>query len=269
MATLVRELMRRGLITCPRSTSLGEAAALLTQHRVHALIVVERDGTAIGLLSDFDLLAGEWLSGDAESLAAMRAMTAGELMSSPLDTIDAGQGLKAAAEEMRRQGVHRLVVTEGGRPVGVVSMSDFVGHLAEREPLRRATVEDVMSVAMLICRDDAPAIEVARGLTDSRFRSVVVLNGAGRLRGMISGFDFVGCIDGEDCSARTAADLMHAASIVERTATLQRAAQQMIEAHLHRLVVVDPDDPAGLPLGIISSYDIVHEMGRPGSAWRA
>ncbi len=261
--------MRRGLVTCPRRTSLGEAAALLTEHRIHALIVVDRNGTPVGLLSDFDLLAGEWLSGDAESLAAMRSMTAGELMSSPLDTIDAGQSVKAASEEMRRKGVHRLVVTEGGSPLGVVSMSDFVGHLAAQDPIGRATVGDVMSSAMLVCRSDTPALEVARGLTDSRFRSVVVLDAAGRLQGMISGFDFLGCLDGEGCSGKTAAQLMHPASTIRRSASLQQAAQQMIESHLHRLVVVDPQNPAGLPLGIISSYDIVHEMGRPGSAWRA
>jgi CBS domain-containing protein len=43
----------------------------------------------------------------------------------------------------------------------------------------------------------------------------------------------------------------------------------MIENHHHRLIVVDPDQPDSMPLGIISSYDIVNEMARPGSVWRA
>ena len=59
MTTFVRDLMRRGLFTCPHSTSLGEAAALLTHHRVHALVVLDEAGRPAGLLSDFDLLAGE------------------------------------------------------------------------------------------------------------------------------------------------------------------------------------------------------------------
>jgi hypothetical protein len=40
----------------------------------------------MGVITDFDLLAGEWLSADRQSLSAMRKMTAGELMSSPVDT---------------------------------------------------------------------------------------------------------------------------------------------------------------------------------------
>jgi len=32
--------------------------------------------------------------------------------------------------------------------------------------------------------------------------------------------------------------------------------------------VVDPDQPDAMPLGIISSFDIVAEMSRPGSVWQ-
>ena len=68
--------MHRGLITCRQDAALGQVAVLLTQHHVHALVVVDRDRRPIGLISDFDLLAGEWLSADAESLSVMRKLTA-------------------------------------------------------------------------------------------------------------------------------------------------------------------------------------------------
>jgi hypothetical protein len=42
----------------------------------------------------------------------------------------------------------------------------------------------------------------------------------------------------------------------------------MIQKHYHRLVVIDKDDPQNFPLGIISSFDIVAEMARPGSTWQ-
>ena len=203
------------------------------------MIVVDEAGHPVGLLSDFDLLAGEWLSADAESLAAMRRMTAGELMSTPLNTIEGDRPIRAAADRMRDRALHRLVVTEGGTPVGVLSLSDFVAHLAAQEPMERATVEDVMSYVVLVCREETPALEVARGLTDSRFRSVVVVDAAGRLRGVISVGDFLGCIDGESCAGKSAAEIMHRASTIDRKATLRKAATQMIEHHLHRLVVID------------------------------
>ena len=79
MTRRVRDLMHPGLITCRADASLGQVAAMLTQHRIHALVVADRDNRPLGIISDFDLLAAEWLSTDADSLGAMRRMTAGEL----------------------------------------------------------------------------------------------------------------------------------------------------------------------------------------------
>jgi hypothetical protein len=42
----------------------------------------------------------------------------------------------------------------------------------------------------------------------------------------------------------------------------------MIENHHHRLVVIDPKQPDSMPLGIISSFDIVAEMAHPESVWQ-
>jgi CBS domain-containing protein len=55
---------------------------------------------------------------------------------------------------------------------------------------------------------------------------------------------------------------------IEVSATLQQAAEKMIANHYHRLVVIDPDEPDSMPLGMISSFDIVAEMARPDSVWQ-
>jgi len=68
MNKTVKELMHKGLITCLPGASLGQVAALLAQYHVHALIVAETADKPLGIISDFDLLAGEWLSVDNESL---------------------------------------------------------------------------------------------------------------------------------------------------------------------------------------------------------
>jgi len=64
MSKSVKDLMHKGLITCPPDTSLGQVATLLTQHQPHALIVAEQKDEPLGIISDLDLLAGEWLSVD-------------------------------------------------------------------------------------------------------------------------------------------------------------------------------------------------------------
>src|SRR5574342_512838 len=110
MGKLVRDIMRKGLLTCTPDTPLGQVAILLTQRRVHALIVSNPGAAPLGIISDFDLLAGEWLSVDKESLAAMKKLTAGDLMTSPIDAIESDVSLKDAARRMIENQVHRLMV---------------------------------------------------------------------------------------------------------------------------------------------------------------
>jgi CBS domain-containing protein len=61
---------------------------------------------------------------------------------------------------------------------------------------------------------------------------------------------------------------MHPALTIDIHAPLREAADLMIQNHHHRLVVIDRDNPQAFPLGIISSFDTVAEMARPGSIWQ-
>lgn len=266
-ALRVRDLMRKTLITCPTTTTLGQAAALLARHRIHALIVTDELTQPVGLLSEVDLLAGEWLAGDVEGLKVMRTMTAGQMMSKPLSTIDAEAPAAEAAARMMREQIHRLIVTENDAAVGVISVSDLVGSLA-RASLDRRTVAEVMSRGIVVCLEDTPLPSAARAMTERRSRSIIVVDLQGRSLGVVTGFDLLGVIEAGD-SARTVATIMHPPLTIAPTASLREAADEMIRGHVHRLVVVDPARPEGMPLGLISTSDIVAEMAEPGSVWQS
>ena len=268
MTQLIRDIMHPGVITCRPDATLGQVAVMLIQHHVHALLVADRDGRPLGVISDYDLLAGEWLSGDPESLEVMRSMTAGELMSTPVDTVEADVPVHEAVLRMGEEGISRLLVLDGGQPVGVVSVSDFVAALAETAPTRRETVADVMSDAMLVCRSKTPVISAARAMTQAGWRSVLVVNAAGKPLGVVSGLDLMAFCGDDGCEDVTVSQVMHPALTIHMSASLREAADMMIEHHHHRLVVVDPDEPESMPLGILSSYDIVAQMARPGSVWQ-
>jgi CBS domain-containing protein len=265
---IVRNLMHPGLLTCHPDSTLGQVSVLLTQHHVHALIVVDRDGRPIGLISDYDLLAGEWLSADSQSLATMRNLTAGELMSSPIDTVEASMPLGVAAHKLIEKDINRLLVTEKDVPVGVISISDFVSSFAREEKPHRETVADVMSDAILVCRDKTPLISAARTMTQAGWRSVLVVDSKGKPEGVVSGKDLLPYVDNGIDEKITVRDIMHPALTIDISARLREAAELMIHEHHHRLVVVDKNDPQAFPLGIISSFDIVAEMARPGSIWQ-
>jgi CBS domain-containing protein len=260
--------MHRGLLTCRQDAALGQVAVLLTQHHVHALVVVDRDRRPIGLISDFDLLAGEWLSADAESLSVMRRLTAGDLMSHPITSVEADVPLAAAAALMLRNDISRLMVTEDGKPAGMIAGSDFVASIARSEKAKRETVADVMSDAILVCRDQTPVISAARTMTQAGWRSVLVVDARGRPLGVVSEKDLIPLIQGGIQGDAVVSQVMHTMQTLDMRTSLREAADMMINKHHHRVVVVDKDDPDSFPLGIVSSFDIVAEMARPGSVWQ-
>jgi CBS domain-containing protein len=268
MKKLVRDLMHPGLLTCRPDATLGQVSVMLTRHHVHALIVADRDGRPVGIISDYDLLAGEWLSEDSESLTTMRNLTAGDLMSSPIDSIEAGMPLGEAAHVLIEKDINRLLVTEKGVPTGVISTSDFVSSIAREEKPLRQTVADVMSDAILVCRDKTPLTSAARTMTQAGWRSVLVVDAKGKPEGVVSGKDLLPYVKNGVEEKLTVQDIMHPALTIDIHAKLREAADLMIQKHYHRLVVIDQNDPQAFPLGIISSFDIVAEMARPGSIWQ-
>lgn len=265
-ARLVRDAMHPGLITCTRETAIGDAAALLRQHRVHALVVAEA-GRQVGILSDTDLLAGEWLAEDPRRLAVMRRMTAGELMSAPIAEIGADELLSAAAARMQAEHLARLLVREDGGLVGVLSVSDLVGVLGQAATGRRL-VRDAMSWGVVACRESTSLAAAARLMTDRRSRSVLVVDPGGRPVGVLTGWDLLRCLTGDQPAGSAVTELMQQPVTVSPDATLAEAADLMLKREIHRLVVVDPQDPAAFPIGLIATSDFVAEMSGPESDWR-
>ncbi len=268
MPKLVRDLMHPGLITCAPNASLGQVALLLNQHQVHALIVTDLDRRIMGIISDFDLMAGEWLSSDSESHAAMRKLTAADLMTRQVDSVEANTLLTEAVNQFIEKKVSRFLVIDNEKPVGIISLSDFVASIANEIKSNRETVGDVMSHAILVCRGKTPIASAARAMTSAGWRSVLVVDIKGKILGVVSGHDLLRFIKegiGEKLIVR---DVMHPALTIDIHASLREAADTMIQNHHHRLVVVDKDDPDSFPLGVISTFDIVAEMAKSDSVWQ-
>jgi CBS domain-containing protein len=265
--TTVRDVMHPGLITCAPNTMLADVAAMLRKHRIHALVVTDGDKGPIGVVSDTDLLAGEWLGTSDQNVAVLRRMTAGELMSKPLATIAASSSVEEAAAEIRRLHVARLLVTDGPKSIGVLSESDLMAALP-RHPTRREKVSDVMSWGYVACTPRTPIDGAVRAMHERDSRSMVVLDAGGSLVGVVTGFDLLACLSGESPIDRGVAGLMKEPITIGPDAPVQEAVNLMLDKSIHRLVVVDQGKPGGPPLGIISTTDIMIEMVSPDSAWR-
>jgi CBS domain-containing protein len=103
-------------------------------------------------------------------------------------------------------------------------------------------------------------------MTERRSRSLVVVNATGRPLGVITGFDLLTV---EPNTTLTVAHIMHNPISIHPEASLREAAEAMLKNHVHRLLVVSVDRPDSMPLGLISTSDIVAEMAESGSAWQA
>jgi CBS domain-containing protein len=269
MIQTINDLMHKGLYACKPDTPLGQVAALLNDHHIHAILVADRAEAPLGILSDFDLLAGEWLSVDEKSLETMRKLTARDLMTSPIETVDANTPVHETVKRMDEKDIHRLLVTENGRPVGIISISDFVAGIAAQEEARRETVGDVMSYTFLVCQENTTILSAARTMTQAGWRSIIVVNSKGQLRGIITGRDLLRLAGQPVEESMTVGRLINRKLLTtDIHSSLQQAADLMIQNHRHRLIVVDQENPESFPLGVISSMDIVAAMARPNSIWQ-
>ena len=85
--------------------------------------------------------------------------------------------------------------------------------------------------------------------------------------GVVTGFDLLPFCDSGDVSQPVSA-VMHPPVTIQPTASLSEAAATMLQMHIHRLLVLDPTAPDGMPLGLISTADIVVEMASPAPSPR-
>ncbi len=56
LETKVHQAMTRNVITVPPDTSIAEAAQLMLKHKIGCLPVIDKDGSAVGIVTDADFL---------------------------------------------------------------------------------------------------------------------------------------------------------------------------------------------------------------------
>ena len=127
----VSQLMQGDLETISPSTPLSELYLVLADSRLSALPVVNDDGHLVGVVSKTDILGFEEDAGSTQARETLyQATLAQDLMTSPALTIAPEATVRDAAQQMLSTGVHRLFVTAGNRPVGVISSTDILQAVA-------------------------------------------------------------------------------------------------------------------------------------------
>lgn len=108
------------VVTVRGEATVQEVLALLHQHRIGAVLVVE-DARPVGVVSERDIVKCLHERG-AEILKA----TATAIMTSPVVTVSPGESIVHAMGVITERRIRHLPVVEHGRLLGIVSIGDLV-----------------------------------------------------------------------------------------------------------------------------------------------
>lgn len=211
----IRDVMTQDVATVSPSTPLAEVVGLLLQRKVKAVPVL--DGKTIkGIITGGDLLSrgGMPLSLDAQcSLPAnmrdehvrcldFRSLVAGDIMTSPVRTLNIKTKVCDAVQLMAKGDIKRLpVVADDGTLMGIVSRADVLraigrasavaGHLDVLPDTARGTASDVMFRNVTTAGPDTPLPIILDQILASPLRRVVILDGEGTILGIVHDRDLL------------------------------------------------------------------------------
>jgi len=140
MKTFIKDVMTTNVIWVERDTPFAAIAAALREYRVSAFPVLDEAGQVIGVVSESDLLAKLALGGGEDPMPGMltgilhqhqmekaRAITAGDLMTSPAATVSPNDTVEQAAKLMYLRKVKRLPIVDADNHLaGIVSRADVL-----------------------------------------------------------------------------------------------------------------------------------------------
>jgi len=128
MHRTVCEAMHRGVVTGSVGATAVEIAQIMLENDVSAVVVVDEQLNACGVVTKTDLIACY-----GKNLAAI---TAEDIMSSGLITVSPDTRVHEAVQQMLASKVHQLVIVSGAgvhrRPVGILTIGDIVAIMAGR-----------------------------------------------------------------------------------------------------------------------------------------
>lgn len=144
-----QDIMTTPVVTVPRDASIKEVARLLSEHRISGMPVVDGENRVIGMVTEQDLLMRvtgphlpphiELLGGIIylekphdmeEELRKAMAVTAEQIMSDEVISVEASATVREVADLMMSRKINRVpVLEEDGTLVGIITRHDVVATL--------------------------------------------------------------------------------------------------------------------------------------------
>ena len=138
MSTIREILDKKGntVLTVTGQVSVLDAIGKMSEANIGAIVIQDGD-QPVGIFTERDYLRKIALKGRSSEETLVS-----EVMSSPLITVDSSEATRNAMETMTERRCRHLVVTEGEKMVGIVSLGDLVKHMLHE---KEAEVEQLSS----------------------------------------------------------------------------------------------------------------------------
>jgi CBS domain-containing protein len=118
---LVRDVMSKNVRVVRPDSSVKEVVATMNKFDIGSVVVVQGE-RPVGIITERDILRRI-----VEPCLAPETLTARQIMSSPVITIDENASINEAAKLMAKKGIKRLLVTRNNdKLVGIITFTDIV-----------------------------------------------------------------------------------------------------------------------------------------------
>ncbi|MCC7079373.1 MAG: CBS domain-containing protein [Burkholderiales bacterium] len=126
----VGDICTREVVCASSETTVAAAARTMRQYHIGDVIVTRLENgrrIPLGIVTDRDIVIGV-----VATDLAPNALTVGDIMSAELATAHEHEDVFEAVRRMRDKGVRRMPIVDAeGNLVGIVSIDDLIGILAE------------------------------------------------------------------------------------------------------------------------------------------
>jgi len=131
---LVRDVMTKNPRVVRRDTSVQEVVATMNKFDISSVIVVQEE-RPVGIITHKDIV-----SKIVQARIPPDAVTAREIMATPVVTIDENASMEEAARLMARKNIKKLPVVRDDKLVGIITSMDLV----REEPRLTALMKELI-----------------------------------------------------------------------------------------------------------------------------
>jgi CBS domain-containing protein len=117
-------VMVKDVITVTDTTPLKDVARMFVEMKITGAPVVNAEGDLVGVISETDIIR------KTNNIGAWSPSTAGQIMTKPAVTVAPDETLQRVCEMMYNRRIHRVVVAEGTKIMGILTTMDILRAIA-------------------------------------------------------------------------------------------------------------------------------------------